>query len=106
MERSTVIFDPRPFAFLTVACVPGVSKNIREGNEAGKEQREELLTPPSFSPIFLAHPRRAPSLARFFARLLNLRLEKERNRLLSRLPSPRAVRHAQKRRAGVENAPT
>ena len=42
---------------------------------------------PPTSPQFFAHPRRAPSLARFFARLFDLRLEKERKRLLRRLES-------------------
>ena len=39
------------------------------------------------SPQFFPHPRHAPSLARFFARLFDLRLEKERKRLLRRLES-------------------
>ena len=38
------------------------------------------------SPQFFAHLRCGPSLARFFARLFDLRLEKERKRLLHRLP--------------------
>ena len=42
---------------------------------------------PPTSPQFFAHPRRAPSLSRFFARLFDLRLEKERKRLLRRLES-------------------
>ena len=37
------------------------------------------------SPQFFAHPIRGPSLARFFACLFDLRLEKERKRLLRRL---------------------
>ena len=37
--------------------------------------------------LFFVQPSGAPSLARFFARLLDLRLEKERKRLLRRLHS-------------------
>ena len=45
-----------------------------------------LLTHPlPTSPQFFPHPRRAPSLAHFFACLFNLRLEKERKGLLHRL---------------------
>ena len=39
---------------------------------------------PTF-PQFFAHPRRTPSLAHFFTRWFDLRLEKERKRLLRRL---------------------
>ena len=42
-------------------------------------------SPPPTSPQVFAPPRGAPLLARFFARLFDLRLEKERNRLLHRL---------------------
>ena len=47
------------------------------------------LTPSQFSPFFFvfAHPRRAPSPARFFACLSDLRLEKKRKQLLRRLSS-------------------
>ena len=82
-----------------VACGGGVSKNLNEGNETGseckkKEQRERVYSPHPLpllahplpaSPQFFADPRRAPSLARFFARLFDLRLEKERKRPLRRL---------------------
>ena len=66
-----------------------------EGVQKYKEQREGvrqaklcfpiLAHPLPTSPQFFAHPRRAPSLAHFFARLFDLRLEKERKRLLRRL---------------------
>ena len=47
-----------------------------------------LAHPLPTSPQLFAHRRRAPSLARFFTRLLDLGLEKERKRLVRRLASP------------------
>ena len=61
-----------------LACVADVSKNLREENEHPSPLLSNfLLTPGS----------RAPSLARFF--LFDLRLEKERKRLLRSLWSTR-----------------
>ena len=78
-----------------VASVAGVSKTYAKGTKLGgsaknKEQREGVkrflflptpipfsLTSSPFLPNCFAHPRRAPSLARFFARLFDLRLERE-----------------------------
>ena len=64
----------------TPARVAGVFKNLREGKETGtsakyKEQREGVrqVHPLPTSPLFFAHSRRAPSLARFLARLFDLR---------------------------------
>ena len=70
------------------------------GSAKNKEQREGLRRatdsfsphplpllahPLPTSPHFFAHPSRAPSLARFFTRLFDLRLEKEMKQLLHRL---------------------
>ena len=102
-EKNDVHVESKKFKFslllfLTNASVAGISKNLREANETGKECDKKLTrkkrswegvrkirssSPPHFFPIF-AHPRRAPSLARFFARLFDLRLEQERKRLLRR----------------------
>ena len=72
--------------------VAGVSKNLREGIETGgecqknKEQREGVRRAKDFPLLskFLLTPGvlpgRPPPLARFFARLFDLRLEKERKR--------------------------
>ena len=68
-------------------------KNLREGNETGRKYekitsrgRASLLAHSLHtSPQVFAHPRHAPSLARFFTCLFDLRLEKERKRLLRRL---------------------
>ena len=75
-------------------CAGGSAKNKkqREGVRRTKDSfsPHPLPVPPHplpTSPQFFAQPRRAPSLARFFARLLDLRLEKERKRLLRRLHS-------------------
>ena len=92
---------PHQIICLTMTLMAGVSKNLREGNKTEWEfekkkterSREGSETHPIFllvhllptSPQFFAHPRRAPSLARFFARLFDLQLEKERKRLLRRL---------------------
>ena len=61
-----------------LACLTGVSKHLREGNEHPS---------PLLSNFLLTPCRRAPSLARFL--LFDLRLEKERKRLLRRLWSTR-----------------
>ena len=64
----------------------GVRK-IRSRGRGWGERRKRLFSPPlpTQSPQCLVHSRRAPSLARFFARLFDLRLEKERKRLLRSL---------------------
>ena len=82
-----------------VACVAGVSKNLTKVDETGREcekirsrGRSEASdsflhtpSPLSTSPQFFAHAWRALSLARFFARVFDLRLGKKRKRLLRRL---------------------
>ena len=55
-------------------------EKLREGNETGRECETRLK---QLAPIH----RRAPSLARLFARLFDLRLEMKRKRLLRRLRS-------------------
>ena len=97
------IMHERQILFLCPILIEGLITNqislflpVRRGTEFGKifgiDCRRFLSPPPPphlfpTSPLFFAHPRRGPSLARFFARLFDLRLEKERKRLLRRLPT-------------------
>ena len=96
--KKWIYFNGLNTAFF-VACVAGISKNFCKGKETGrecektymketklwgglknKEQREWIRLSPFLHtpspPLFFAHPKGAPSLARFFASLFDRCLEK------------------------------
>ena len=69
-----------------IALLLPVCGRTEFGKMFGIKGRRFLSTPSLLLPNFLAHPRRAPSLARFsFACSISAPLKKERNRLLRRL---------------------